>query len=389
MRILHVVETLENKADGVASFVQELVVRQRQAGQHVEYLTGDGLPHGELDGMVRERGPLALRAWTAVPRFDVVHLHALWVAATVVCGHVALLKRVPYIVTPHGMLDAWALSRSRRLKQLARRVALDRILTRAACIQALCEPERTSIADLAFRSPTALVPVGIDPDRLGTSAGGPSRTILFMGRIHPKKGVDLLVEAFQELAPRNPEWAMVIAGPDQSGMGPVLKRRLGALGARTEFPGHVTGERKRALLSRASVFVLPSHSEGLPVAVLEAMAARIPVVITRRCNLNEVEGVGAGVVCDDNGPSLLAALEGVIRSSDDARRRMGDAGRQLVLNKFTGQRSADALVSVCRWVVGRGARPDCVSPPRSAIAFSGNASDLSEGSSPQHDPVDE
>lgn len=361
MRVLHVVHTLERKADGVASFVAELVTRQRQAGHHVEYLTGDGAPLVGLEGLAPERGSLLRRSWSAVKRFDLVHLHALWVPSTLICGHVALARGVPLVVTPHGMLDPWALQRSRLAKRLARWVGVDRLLARASAIHALCIPELEAIRALGFRAPVALVPPGIDVSEFTTERRLRPRAVVFMGRLHPKKGLDLLANGFRTLAARFPNWKLVIAGPDQVGMIPDLKARLADVEAgRVEFPGQLLGQARRDLLAGAGIFILPSHSEGLPVAVLEAMAAETPVIVTHPCNLDEIEPAGAGRVCEDNELAITAALEELMSVSDERLEEMGRAGKRLVMDRFTGAAVARELLSVYRWALADGMPPRCV-----------------------------
>ena len=306
MRILHVVQTLEPKADGVASFVSEMIARQREIGHEVEYLTGDGAPGRQLVGLTAEHGDLGRRCWSALRRFEVVHLHAMWVRSTYVGGQIAILRKVPFVVSPHGMLDPWALGRSRMAKRVARAAGFDRILSRAGCIHALCEAERSAIWRLGFRTPVTVVPPGIDPDVLHGQKRSPRKTILLVGRIHPKKGLDLLAHAFSSLSRRFPDWKLVIAGPDHVGLTPSLRSRLSMVDARrVEFPGQVMGTGEAAPPCRGRCVRLAKPQRRAPYRRPRGHGCRNP--------RGDHEGVQSTRGCPREGGSRVRALRHIDR----------------------------------------------------------------------------
>jgi glycosyltransferase involved in cell wall biosynthesis len=170
-----------------------------------------------------------------------------------------------------------------------------------------------------------------------------------MARLHPKKGLDLLLPAWSKLACRHKDWELLIAGPDEQGYRAAVEamvRNL-ELGSSVTLTGPVTGGTKIQLLLSADLFVLPSYSEGLPVAVLEAMACRVPTVASRESNIPELESKGGGWLCDANKDSVQAALENALRCSDTERKSRGLAARKLVETRYSWPIIARTIRDAC------------------------------------------
>jgi poly(glycerol-phosphate) alpha-glucosyltransferase len=361
MRILHVVDSVGAKAAGVAATVRPLIQAQAALGGEIGYVSGDGVMADDLPNAAPVGGLLPSRVWRCVRWADVVHIHALWLWSTSIAGHACLIKRKPYVITPYGMLDAWALSQSRWKKRVFRWLAEDRILSHAAAIHALCAPEAAAVRKLGFSNPVVIIPPGLDIDPRSDADVSRARepVILFLGRLHPKKGVDVLSAAFERVAAKHPAWHLLIAGPDQAGLRNGLEERARAAGleARTSFVGPVYGAEKSAVLRSAAIFALPSHSEGVPIAVLEAMAHGVPVAISKACNLPEVEVAGAGFVGDAEPHSMAQLLDRLMMAGDAQRAAMGERGRELVAHRFMASVVAKRYLDVYRWVRSGGEPP--------------------------------
>jgi poly(glycerol-phosphate) alpha-glucosyltransferase len=298
--------------------------------------------------------------------------------------------RKPVVVAPHGSLDAWALSNSRWKKRVAAWFFKDEQLRRATCFRALCAAEADAIRAYGLRQRIELVPNGVElPEELTTedteSTEG-RRRLLFLGRIHPKKGLVGALRAWADIH-NSKQWQFVIAGWDQGGHEGELKALCGELGLRiadcgttenlklnsyklkTErdldiqgglrpengssrrltlpdvdvvFFGPAFGEEKEALLRSADAFILPSFSEGLPMSVLEAWAYRLPVVMTPECNLPEGFASGAALEIRGGEGSLQGSdlsfqngLRALLEMSGVERGSMGMRGRRLVEERFT------------------------------------------------------
>jgi len=226
--------------------------------------------------------------------------------------------------------------------------------------------EHESLRRLGLDQPVAIVPNGIDlelpetsPDTGTDKPGDRTRVVLFLSRIHPKKGIENLLQAWAGLDTTG--WVLRIAGPGEDGYLDSMRRlaqRLGLAG-RVEFPGAVSGEQKRAAYCAADVFVLPSHSENFGVVVAEALAHGLPVITTTGTPWQEIEGAGCGWWIDIGVPPLAAALGEAMGLSDRQRCLMGKRGQEYV-RRYSWDAIARQTAEVYRWVLGRGDRPDCV-----------------------------
>lgn len=373
MKILHVIRGLANSS-GTTHIVVPLSEEQARQGCQVSVFhvrKGDEPPVEPDPALVESRCfpaslPLAnpgvsLGFARAIDRrireFDVVHIHAVWNFPTWWAMRAAHRAGVPYMVAPQGSFEPWALDQNRWGKRLYGRFTEIPLLRRATWLQALTAAEAEQFRRQGLRAPAVIVPNGIDPrafdrpaprltERLGLPAE--ARTLLFLSRLHPKKGPDVLVEAFARLAPRHPEVILAIAGHDAgSGYAATVRELIARreLDARCRLLGEVKGADKYEILLGADAYVLPSHSEGLPVAVVEAMGAGLPVVITPGCNLPEVAERGAGYVVAPDPTELAAALNNLF--ADPVRARtLGENGRRLVRERFTWAGIARRLIEV-------------------------------------------
>ncbi len=314
--------------------------------------------------------PLLWRGLKALDA-DLVHTHGLWMYPSVVSLRWARSRGKPCLISPHGMLDPWALRHSAWKKRLAGWLYEDRNLGGAACIHALCEAEAASVRAYGLRNPVCVIPNGVDvPENARAFAPGwadgvpeQAKVLLYLGRLHPKKGLPNLLRTWGSLLPAaRREWVLVVAGWDQGGHEAELKRmgRELGLGNSVVFVGPQFGEQKEASFGRADAFVLPSFSEGLPVTVLEAWAYGLPVLMTPQCNLPEGFQASAALRIEPDPESIGRGLVELLGMSDAERREMGRRGRRLVEGKFSWPRIAAEMKSVYEWVLGGGPKPDSV-----------------------------
>jgi poly(glycerol-phosphate) alpha-glucosyltransferase len=325
---------------------------------------------------------------------DIVHSHGLWQGSSLAAVHWRHKTKKPTCVSPRGMLDPWALQQSKFTKKILRYCFEDAHLEGASFIHALCQSEWKSIRDLGLRNPVAVIPNGIaipvtNPFKFAKKEG---RILLFLGRLHPKKGLFDLLKALAVVKILDRNWQLVIAGWDQEGHELDLKKCCDELriswmdavcadpgislhevghgmGASVLFTGPVFGATKTAVLEQADAFILPSFSEGLPMAVLEAWAHGLPVVMTPECNLPEGVQAGAALEITTGGATptsgarisaIRQSLEILMEMSLEDRRAMGAAGRRLVENRFSWPQVARQMTEVYQWVAGGGAKPDTV-----------------------------
>jgi len=239
------------------------------------------------------------------------------------------------------MLERWALRRSRLKKSIAWLAWAKTVLSRAAFIHALCEEEAESIRNVVQGVPIAVVPNGVElAGGLDASRGLYRRDIIFLGRIHPKKGISSLLEAWSSVS-RERGWRLIIAGWDDGGHAAALKTLAAQLGLGDSviFKGGVFGEQKDLLFRSAAGFILPSFSEGLPMAVLEAWSYGLPVLMTDECHLPEGFAVNAAIRIQPNPGRIATGLSRLISGMSDAEREaMGARGRVLVEKRFSWDR---------------------------------------------------
>jgi len=302
---------------------------------------------------------------------DVTHVAGLWMYPSVAHHRWTRRSNRPYVVAPHGMLDAWALRNSAWKKRLAGAFFERAHLANAACLHALCAPEAESIRAYGLTNPICLIPNGIDLPVLSEPLPPPAwagrvpsgrNVLLFLGRLHPKKGLRPLLEAWAQV--RNPAWHLVIAGWDQGGHERELQVLVEThqLRDRVSFSGPLHGPDKAAAYAAAQAFILPSFSEGLPMTVLEAWAYGLPVLMTPACNLPEGFRANAALKISTSPGTLTEEIGRFLEWTVEERSAMGRRGHDLVARHFSWDRIAGDFVSVYRWIAGQGPRPACVLP---------------------------
>lgn len=373
MKVLHVIRGLANSS-GTTHIVVPLSEEQARQGCRVSVFhvdKGDGPPIEPDPTLVEsccfpasvplDNPGISLGFARAIDRriaeFDVVHIHAVWNFPTWWAMRAAGKSGVPYMVAPQGSFEPWALAQNRWGKQIYGVFTERPLLRRATWLQALSATEAEQFRRAGLCAPAVIVPNGIDPrvfvrqvprlaERLRLAPG--QQTLLFLARLHPKKGLDILLDAFARLAVARADITLVIAGHDAgSGYAAMVREWIvgRGLASRCCLIGEVKGAEKYAILGGADAFVLSSYSEGLPVAVVEAMAAGLPVVITAHCHLPEVAEWGAGYVVDADAEAVAGALAALF--SDPVRARaMGERAKRLVADRFTWDVIARRLTAV-------------------------------------------
>lgn len=301
-----------------------------------------------------------LRRKLAARNADLVHLHGIWMDNQWAAAQWQTKTGHPVVVSPRGMLDPWALRNSAWKKKLAGMLFANKALREATCIHALCRSEVESIRAYGLSNPVALVPNAVELPVLNQrEPSGAERSLLFLGRLHPKKGVAELLKAWPGF---NGGWKLVVAGWDDGGHEAGLRELAVELGVegQVEFVGATFGEAKERLFRNVDAFVLPSFSEGLPMSVLEAWSYGLPVVMTEFCNLPEGFDAGAAIRVKPNAESIGVGLEMLASMKDQDLSAMGAAGRALVEEKFTWPKVAADMRRVYEWCIGGGQPPECM-----------------------------
>jgi glycosyltransferase involved in cell wall biosynthesis len=300
---------------------------------------------------------------------EVVHMHGLWQAQTRRGARAARAAGVPYLIAAHGMAEPWALRHKAWKKKVYTALVEGKNLRRASCLHALSRPEIGHLRAIAPGTPICFVPNGVDLGPLATLPGRETLEsefpelagkflLVYFGRLHAKKGLDLLAQSLAALSTDHPDLHLLLAGKDDGALTPFLRQISDAgLASRVTWVGHVGGVRARQVWGAADAFVLPSYSEGFSMAILEALACRIPVVITTACHFPELDATGGGIVVEPTAEDVTMGLRDLLARTPADRAELGLRGRRLVERSYTWEQQAQRLSNVYRWLSGGGPTP--------------------------------
>lgn len=369
--VLQCIASLHEAAAGTTVYLERLIRELAAQGVDTQVLTtGPQAPaiparHFPPD---RTRLPLfaAMRPSAALRRGLIdaakgaraIHSHGLWLLPNVYPGLAARRARVPLIVSPHGMLGAEALRFSQAKKTLFWHLLQRHGVAGAACWHATSDKEADDIRTFGIRAPVAVVPIGID---LPTPSAQPRACeVLFLGRLHAKKGLDALLRVWPSLAARHPDWTLRIVGPQDDAAAAYRATAERANVPNIRFEDAVYGERKWDCYRRASLFVLPTRDENFGIVVAEALAAETPVICSDGAPWSGLVDHGAGWWIAQSDAALAGALSDAIAVGDDERRAMGVRGRAWMAGDFAWPPVAAQMTALYDWTAGRGPRPDFV-----------------------------
>jgi glycosyltransferase involved in cell wall biosynthesis len=298
---------------------------------------------------------------------DLLHNHGVWMMPNIYAGIAAREAQLPLVFAPRGMFSEWAMASSWGRKSIAWWcLGQRRAVAAATCFHATSESEAQDIRRLGLTQPIAVVPNGIDipeieDDERAKDSDGRLR-LLFLSRIHPKKGLFTLLRAWQQLEHRYPEWDLILAGPDDGGHLKEVQAMVKELALRrVAFPGPVYGNAKQTLYRNANLFILPTHSENFGVAVAEALSYSLPVITTTGAPWGELEDRQCGWWIKLSEANLASVLQDAMALPENNRRGMGRRGRLWMQEKFCWPQIAKSMKGLYEWILGGGSPPAFVS----------------------------
>jgi glycosyltransferase involved in cell wall biosynthesis len=384
IRVLQVIESLNVEFGGIATACAQLANHLARSGVAVTALTLDrpgparrrcALDTGIRAVACRPSWPRRLGYCRALPAMlaaspapDVVHIHGLWRLHFVQAARFAHHLGAPVIVSTHGMLHAAARRQRAAFKRMARWVFQDTIVRQASCLHATAVEEADEIRKLGFTGPIVVIPWGVQPPEPRDADPEPSHAstdrhvVLFLGRFHPTKGVDVLLRAWARVRTRVPASTLVLAGYDDGS----YRQRMAALAATlgvsssVAFEGPVDGPGRERLFARTSLLVLPSPAENFGLVVPEALVRGIPVITTTGTPWSRVIAENCGWWVPAGEDSLAAALADALGRHPDALREMGERGRTFARANFTWERVAASMTALYAWTLGLGPEPPSV-----------------------------
>jgi glycosyltransferase involved in cell wall biosynthesis len=348
---------------------------QRDAGVDVRVVTTTANGDSDLDDAIVARGEYAgvpvrycAREWprsifyapslrkvvaSELAGADLLHIHGLWNATVWSAAAAARDQRKPYVLSPRGMLSPAALAHDRWRKRLVYPLADRRVVGDAKRLHATSPVEFDALNRMPEAGRAVYVPNGVE---LAPAPDGDDRTarerfglppavplVLFLGRIHPIKRLDLVAAAFGRVVERHAAAHLVIAGPDEEGHRAEVEPLFAPFGAAVTWTGRVDDTAKRQLLEAAAVLVMCSNSESFGMSAAEAMAAGTPVVVTRTCPWPDVESHQTGYWVEQTADAVAAGVNAVLANASAAR-EMGRKGRMLIASRYSWRHAAAALI---------------------------------------------
>ncbi len=300
---------------------------------------------------------------------ELAHLHVIWMYTSIVTNHWHK-KGKPYMVTIHGMLEPWALKNAKLKKKIVKLLYEGKCLANATCIHAHTYKEYEDIRSFGLTNSVCVIPNGVEIPQTGQIQEKPGwhssvkdrKVLLYLGRLHPKKGLENLIEAWALLKAVNKNWLLVIAGWGEKPYMESLKAKTQQLHQQSNiiFPGpQFEGEKNQSFAS-ADAFILPSFSEGLPMAILEAWSYRLPVLSTPACNIPEGYERQAAIEIKASVEGIKTGLQELFSLNAENRKEMGENGYKLVVEKFTWEKIGQQMAEVYRWLLQGGQTPKTI-----------------------------
>ena len=281
-----------------------------------------------------------------------VHNHGLWMMPNIYAGTIANSSKVTLMVSPHGTLSEWSLARNATPKKIFWKFFQNPALKRADCFHATCEEEYLDIRRQGFTQPISVIPCGVNIPSFVKKSDNRPKTLLFLARLHPKKGVDILLKAWSQLHSLFPDWDLHIAGSSSSDYSDEMKAlSSNLLNERVYFRGELHGEEKKQAYSEATLYVLPTHNENFGITVAEALSMGTAVVVTKETPWQGLQDANAGRWIDLGVSPLVNCLENLMSLSQSDLDKMGLRGYHWVSQEFAWPIIASRFQQTYDWLV--------------------------------------
>lgn len=341
MKVLHITSSLDKSAGGPSRSVPQTCLALAKLGVEIEIICLPSVNPVKIESHPRLhvtfmtyknliRFAFQLRPDTA----DLIHIQHVWTPYLTIIAHAARMKGIPYIITPRGMLEPWIMAQRPWKKKIGMALYQRRDLRGAVLIHSTCEMEKENILALGFTNRMAVIPNGIDLEKLPSPKQTyGSKKIVFLSRIHAKKGIELLLKAWNSI--KNKGWTLEIAGDGEADYVTELKQLI--VKDQIEnvlLVGSKYGTEKWALLKSADLFILPTFSENFGIVVAEALVMGVPVITTKGTPWKELETKNCGWWIDLTEENLKKAMIDAMSLNSETLREMGENGHLLVKNNY-------------------------------------------------------
>jgi len=360
MHVLHILDSLAPHSGGPARSVPQLALSQAELGLKVSLWSPQPFLGALADLSIQENQKLARfsgdfsTALQAVGQVDILHAHGIWQRHHHTVAQDGSRKSIPRIVSPRGMLEPWAINHKKLKKKIAWHLYQKRDLQSADGLHATAQSEAIQLRKLGLTPPILEAANGVDVPATFNPTDATqtdTKTALFLSRIHPKKGLPLLIEAWSRVLPE--DWKMIVVGPNEGGHLEEVRQLVTASGLEPnwEFTSPVEGAKKWGALAKADLFILPSYSENFGMVVAEALAVGTPVITTTGTPWEGLHEHRCGWWVEPTVKGLADALMEATLISSCERQSMGDRGKSWVKRDFSWPTTAKQTIDFYEEIV--------------------------------------
>ena len=373
MKIIHYIPSIDRTAGGTSTYMQVLA---KGLGEFAEVHI---ITHASENPLtmenctvhyVPEYNPFR-RHWTKLVAGimeeihpDIVHVNCCWMPACAAVQRIAQKRGYRVMLTPHGMLEPWIVKRHYWTRKLPALLLYQRAAVRKAdCLQATAESEYDNLLRLGYNDKISVVKLGIDADGIKLKESWKkTRQILFLSRVHVKKGINFLIEAAEILREELKGYKILVAGEGDEEYVSALKRQIEDKGLQdmVQLVGGVYGDEKWRLFQTSDFFVLPTHSENFGLAIAESLASGTPVVTTVGTPWSDLNTSHSGAWIEIGTLPLVETLRKFLAMTDEDLEQMGRNGRKLIETKYSARVMAKEMIEVYEWLLGKSEKPDFV-----------------------------
>jgi len=358
MKVLHIINSIDKSTGGPSRSVPQTCIELSKLGVDIEIVTQET---ADMVG-IKENSHLKVKYMTfwelyrygsslSVNDIDLIHLQHIWNPYIQVMAYWANKKKIPYIITPRGMLEPWILAQNPWKKKLGLFLYQKKAIQRAVCLHATAQMEADNIRALGFNNPIYIIPNGIDLSNVKESKKKyGTKKIVFLSRIHPKKGIEILLEAWRNCNTEG--WTLDLAGNGDAIYIENLSQSAQDL-KNVHFVGAMYEQSKWNFLQSADVMVLPTYSENFGIVVAEALAVGVPVITTTGTPWEDLESYNCGWWIDLSAENLISTLSIVFNMPLSILETMGNNGINLVKEKYDIQAIGKNMVELYNNILKR------------------------------------
>lgn len=370
MRVNQVISNIDRNSGGTATYIQGLskALLKRKINLTVSTLSSKYPLNFDKEVQIKycDENKNKIKSIKDL-NFDLFHINGIWELFIHKMILLARKSEVLYIISPHGMLEQWSLNQGRLKKKIALLLFQKKDLLKSACIHVTAHSEMESVRKLGLNNPVAIIPNGIDLSSFPEGQVKSTKymkTILFLSRIHPKKGIEFLIEAWEELDhPKKKNWQIKIIGNGddlyiESLKDRIFKKKLS--NCMIILPPIFDEEKKIEVFRNADVFVLPTFSENFGIVIAEALASYTPVITTNGTPWKELNERKCGWWINIGVDPLKSALIEVLNTNKEVLEEMGNNGRKLIEDQYSIESVANKTFKMYEWVINRGKKPNFI-----------------------------